>query len=59
MKLKRYMQITATTIPVMAKKVGVSPRSIIHYRNGKSPNGNIIRRIVRATGGIVTAMDLL
>jgi len=59
MKLTAYMKRYKVTVRVLAEKVGVTERSIINYRNGDIPTGNIIKKIVKATGGNVTAIDML
>ena len=59
MKLKTYMLRNKITVREMSDKVGVTERSIISYRNGDIPNGRIIKRIVTATGGKVSAIDLI
>ncbi len=60
MKLSAWMTKTETTATALAEKVGVSHTTIGRIARGEmEPRPDTRRRIVKATGGEVTEIELL
>lgn len=60
MKLRSYLSGRGETQAQFAARIGVHPISVSRYVTGRRlPEPDVIRRIVVATDGAVTADDLL
>lgn len=53
----KYRSRRKMTLKEFADLVGVQPQAIHRYERGRIPEVAILRRIVEATGGEVTAAD--
>lgn len=59
MKLKDYREKQNLTLEQAADQLGVTAPTLCRYEAGRFPDPEIARRIVKWSGGKVTADDLL
>jgi DNA-binding transcriptional regulator YdaS (Cro superfamily) len=60
MTLAKYLELSGKSPEWLATEIGTTPNSVRRYMNGtKWPRPETIRAIKKATGGAVTADDML
>ncbi len=58
--LRRYRKDTETTLDALAEKIGATAATLSRIETGKQdPSLDLVRRLIEATGGAVSASDFL
>jgi hypothetical protein len=57
MKLSDYLKLQGTSQADFAKEIGETPQNVNRYVKGRIPGERQMKKIVSATGGLVTAND--
>ena len=59
MTVKQYLQASGVSVPEFAKRVGVHRATVFRWLQGGQPKPHHLGRIITATGGKISAEELL